>query len=274
VSESSAYTYEPGARRALGHLGRYPRHYGALALWLAAMLLVPAVASRSGSTSPIAATATTVAPPSGTVPSATSTPRPPAAPAPRTAVGAAASFAGAAASPSPSPSPKPAPAPSDDEDETDEPTPAGPGGLELPPPPPVPPAPIPEELRPVVAAVAPLTSQGCSAVGLAGVVTAVVGPAAGDAVPVASLLPYLQPAYSACATFPAPEGERTICAVDEQAREAGYPADASGLAKTPNVIGLGVDVFTGIDRAIEAMTGQSSGIADTLYETLGCHPDV
>jgi hypothetical protein len=190
-------------------------------------------------------------------------------------VGAAATFAGAAASPSsPSPAPKPAPAPSGDEDESDEPTPAGPGGLELPPPPPVPPAPIPEELRPVVAAVAPLTSQGCSAVGLAGVVTAVVGPAAGDAVPVASLLPYLQPAYSACATFPAPEGERTICAVDEQARAAGYPEDASGLVKTPNVVGLGVDVLMGIDRAIEAMTGQSPGLADAVYGALGCHPDV
>jgi hypothetical protein len=132
---------------------------------------------------------------------------------------------------------------------------------------------VPAELQPVLAAVAPLTSQGCSAVGLAAVVAAVVGPTAGDTVPFAQLLPYLAPAYSACATFPGPGGPRTLCALDEQMRGAGYPADVSGLAKTPNVIGVGVDVLFGLEDAVAAYTGQTLGIAQQIADQLGCHPD-
>jgi hypothetical protein len=163
----------------------------------------------------------------------------------------------------------PAPSPSD----PTSPAPATPGGVPIPPPPALPLPPPPAELAPLVAAVAPLASQGCSAIGLAGVVAAVAGPTAGDAVPIAAVLPYLAPAYQACAAFPVPQGDRTICSIDEQARAAGYPPDAGGLMKTPNLIGTGIDTIAGIETAIEAMTGQSLGIASVLYDSLGCHPD-
>jgi hypothetical protein len=277
------YVYEPTVRRAVRHVRSYPRHYAALALWAAAMVLVPTVAAGSdGAALPIASSggSTVAVGNAATATGATSDVPPPPPAVVRRAASAATALLGSSPSPSPSStagagaqaSPEPVPAP--DGSGGAEPTPAVPGGVPIPPPPSLPLPPPPAELAPLVAAVAPLASQGCSAIGLAGVVAAVAGPTAGDAVPIAALLPYLAPAYQACAAFPVPQGERTICEIDEQARAAGYPTDASGLMKTPNLIGTGIDTIAGIEVAIEAMTGQSLGIASVLYGAMGCHPDV
>ena len=56
-------------------------------------------------------------------------------------------------------------------------------------------------------------------------------------------------------------------------RDAGYPADVSGLAKTPNVIGMGIQVLYGIEAALEAYTGTNPGVVDGLATQLGCRPD-
>ena len=177
-------------------------------------------------------------------------------------VGAAAG--GDAASPPPSGGGQPAPAPAPDDAED-----AGPAGVPLPSPPAVPVPAVPDEMQPLLAAVGPLTNQGCSGLGLAAVVVAVVGTAAQD-VPVGQVLPYLAPVYSACATFPPPAGEPTVCELDRAAHDAGYPSDVSGLMKTPNAIGTGVDVLYGIEAAIEAYTGQSPGLVGGIAEQLGC----
>ena len=287
---ATGYVYEPPVRRVVGHLRSYPRHYGALALWLVAMVLAPSVASGSSPLAPPSAPAPAVAGGSDGGAGSTADGPGPAGrgegtvPASSTSVlaGAAAFVGEELARRGDDPAPRgPAPAPSgsqgDGEGPADDgdglvPAPGG-GGSVIPPPPALPLPPVPEELRPLLAAVTPLTSQGCSAIGLVAVVAAVAGPAAGDAVPVAELMPYLAPAYAACATFPPPAGDPTICAVDEEMRAAGYPADVSGLTKTPNVIGMGVDVLMGIEAAIEVVTGQSLGLAAALYDTLGCRPD-
>jgi hypothetical protein len=295
VNDEGTYSYEKTATRAVGHLRRYPRHYGALALWLVAMVLLPTI--RAGGSATAALPASSSGAPATGAAAVSGTGGATAAEIDRTLAGVASAVGLAAPRPmsgststagrpassaggSPS-TPTPA-GPADDGGgaegggtvpESPVPVPATPELVTIPPPPPVPVPAVPEELQPLLAAVAPLTTQGCSAIGLAAVVTAVVGPTAGDAVPFAQLLPYLTPAYSACATFPAPEGDRTICSVDEQLRDAGYPADVSGLAKTPNLIGLGVDVIAGFERAVASATGQELGLAAALAEALGCHPD-
>lgn len=292
MSDDDMYVHRPTGEAVRGHLSRYPRHYGALALFALAMVLVPTV--RGGSdTDPSPTGASTAAPSATDSAEATGAPTSTgvgdtdradpgdvgevAAPSPAATSGPSSTgvdrvdgTTGARPAPSGGTStPAPAPAPSDGvDDEGDS---SGAGGVGLPPPPAVPLPEVPEELEPVVAAVAPLTTHGCSSIGLVGVVVAVAAPAAGDDVPVAELMPYLAPAYSACATFPAPSGDPTVCAPDEAARDAGYPSDVSGLMKTPNVIGVGIDTLYGLEAAAEAYTGNTLGLVDQIAEQLGCH---
>ncbi|MCO8126540.1 hypothetical protein NHL50_04915 [Acidimicrobiia bacterium EGI L10123] len=281
MNDDEMYVHRPGIVVAREHVWRYPRHYAALGLFLVAMLLVPTVGPRdladlASSSSPAGATAPEdvlpLTPPS-TASAAPAAPPSTAARAVADAFGidtdtAAAVIDGAGGStPPPPPSsggeePAPAPAPDDAED-------AGPAGVPLPSPPAVPVPPVPDEVQPLLAAVGPLTDQGCSGLGLAAVVVAVVGTAAQD-VPVGQVLPYLAPVYSACATFPPPAGEATVCELDRAAHDAGYPTDVSGLMKTPNAIGTGVDVLYGIEAAIEAYTGQSPELVAGIADQLGC----
>lgn len=282
MNDDDMYVHRPSVEVAREHVSRYPRHYAALAMFLAAMLLVPTVGAQdladlASSSSPAGATpapALPLAPPATTAAAPTAPPST-AARAVADAFGidagtAAAVIDVAAGGSVPAPPPPgggsdddaPAPAPEGDDA-------AGPAGVPLPSPPAVPLPEAPEELRPVLAAVGPLTNQGCSGLGLAAVVVAVVGTTAKD-VPVGQVLPYLAPAYSACAAFPPPAGDPTICEIDRAAHDAGYPADVSGLMKTPNAIGTGVDVLFGIEAAIEAHTGQSPGLVAGIAEQLGC----
>ena len=279
MNDDEMYVHRPGIAVAREHVSRYPRHYAALGLFLVAMLLVPTVGPRdladlAASSSPAGVTAPEGALP--LTPPATSAPAP-AAP-PSTAARAVADAfgidtetaaavidapAGGTAAPPPSGGgDAPAPAPDDGQD-------AGPAGAPLPAPPPVPLPAAPEELQPLLAAVEPLTTHGCSGLGLAAVVVAVVGTTAQD-VPVGQVLPYLAPVYSACAAFPPPGGDPTICEIDRAAHDAGYPTDVSGLMKTPNAIGTGIDVLYGIEAAIEAYTGQSPDLVAGIADQLGC----
>lgn len=275
------YEHRPPVQVARTHLSRYPRHYGALGLFLAAMLVVPTVGAPR--LAELAATGTPAAAPgAATGPGAAPAAAPPP-PTPGSSPAAtvadlfdvdAGIVTGAVEGtgddvflpPAPGASvPEPADAAPDGGQD------AGPGGLALPPPPALPLPPLPDELRPLLGVVTPLTNQGCSALGLAAVVAAVAGTAAQD-VPVGQLLPYLAPVYSACATFPPASADPTVCALDDAAHEAGYPKDVSGLMKTPNAIGTGVDVLYGIETAIEAYTGQAPGLVAGLAAQLGCRP--
>lgn len=276
--DDDLYVHRPAVAVAKEHVSRYPRHYAALGLFAVAMLLVPTVgaadlADLASSSTPAGATA-----PESALPLAppASAPTAPVAP-PSTAAQAVAdafgvdtetaaavidTVPGGTVAPPSGGGDAPAPAPDDAPD-------AGPGGIAVPPPPALPLPAVPDELQPVLAAVGPLTTQGCSGLGLAAVVVAVVGTTAQD-VPVGQVLPYLAPAYSACAAFPPPGGDPTICDLDRAAHDAGYPSDVSGLMKTPNAIGTGVDVLYGIEAAIEAYTGQSPGLVASIADQLGC----
>lgn len=275
MNDDDMYVHRPAIVVTREHVLRYPRHYASLGLFLVAMLLVPTVGvagvgDLASATSPAPSSvpegALPLTPPSTSVAS----PAPPA-----TAIRAVADALGVDVDtvatavdgtvPGPSSAPPggaPAPAPDDGED-------AGPADLALPSPPAVPLPPPPAELEPLLAAVGPLTANGCSGLGLAAVVIAVAGTAAKD-VPVGQVLPYLAPVYSACAAFPPPPGEPTVCEIDRAAAEAGYPSDVSGLMKTPQAIGTGIDVLYGIEAAIEAYTGQAPGLVGGLADQLGC----
>lgn len=281
MNDDDMYVHRPAAAVAREHVLRYPRHYASLGLFLVAMLVVPTVAAPgladlASSSSPAGAS-----PSDDVLPLAPPDPAPvaPGAP-PSTAARAVAdafgidtgtaeavadAVAGGGMVPPPTgggDAPAPAPAPDDGED-------AGPAGVPLPSPPAVPLPPAPEELQPVLDAVAPLTAQGCSGLGLAAVVIAVAGTSAKD-LPVGQVLPYLAPVYTACAAFPSLATDSTSCDLDRAAEEAGYPADVSGLMRTPRVIGTGVDVLYGIEAAIEAYTGQAPGLVGNIADQLGC----
>ena len=276
MNDDDIYVHRPSAAIAREHVLRYPRHYASLGLFLVAMLLVPTVgpaglAELASSSAPPPESVLPLAPPTSTAPASAAPPSTAARTvaeafgiddATAAAVVSAIDQAPGAQPGGSAPAPGPAPAPDDGTD-------AGPAGLALPPPPAVPLPAVPEELQPLLGAVGPLTTQGCSGLGLAAVVVAVVGTTAKD-VPVGQVLPYLAPVYSACAAFPPPGGDPTVCEIDRAANDAGYPSDVSGLMKTPNAIGTGVDVLRGIEAAIEAYTGQSPGLVASLADQLGC----
>lgn len=286
MNEPSGYTYRTGGAQAVSHLKRYPRHYGTFAVFVLGLLLMPRIggpnptqlAGSSHATTPGAVALADAGAAAGSDPAAAVgdmlsgigiTPEALAAvPAGPLADALAPGDGQTGRSPTPT-TPALTPATTAPPGDSGEPL---PGGVALPPPPALPLPPIPAELQPLFEVVSPLTGLGCSAVGLAAVVAAVVAPTA-EGVPVAQIMPYLAPLYTVCATVGTINTAPTICALDEQARAAGYPADVSGLAPTPNVIGMGMDVIINLEKAIQIYTGQSLGIAAPLYEQLGCHPD-
>jgi hypothetical protein len=223
----------------LAHVRRYPWWYGALAVWLVAMLALPVVeldplaAFRDEQAAPNA-TATTSAPAPGFAPGGGELAGP--------SVGgeAGATDEGAAG------------------DAVT--TTTAPSALELVPPevldlvfdaiPPIEFPPLPEELATLAAAIAPIATTGCSGLGLASLVVAVVAQTV-EGVPLGRLLPYLAPVSTACASFPIPE-HHTECAADEP-----LVIDLGGLTETPPILGLGIDQLD----AIETLMADTFGIA-------------
>jgi hypothetical protein len=127
---------------------------------------------------------------------------------------------------------------------------------------------VPAELQPLFNAVSPMMTTGCSGIGLAAVVVAVVAPTV-QQVPLAELMPYLAPLYSVCSYFPIPE-TRTICPLDDQIA-AQLSDDLTSLIAAPTVIGLGIDEIAGFEAAAQQMTGAPPfGFADSLRQQLGC----
>ena len=94
--------------------------------------------------------------------------------------------------------------------------------------------PLPEGLAPIARALAPIAATGCSGLGLASVVVAVVAQSA-NGVPVQRILPYLSPLSTACASFPIP-AHHTVCAADPP-----FVVNLGGLTSTPPILGLGID---------------------------------
>jgi hypothetical protein len=123
---------------------------------------------------------------------------------------------------------------------------------------------VPENLQPVVRAVAPLATQGCTGLGLAGLVVAVVAPSA-EGVPLERILPYLAPATGACANFPIPE-THTVCEADKP-----LIFDLGGVTKTPPILGLGIDQLAAIEAIINTATGGGFlNLSETARDLLGC----
>ncbi|WP_436793715.1 hypothetical protein [Actinospongicola halichondriae] len=122
----------------------------------------------------------------------------------------------------------------------------------------------PEELLPVLRAVAPIANYGCSATGLAALVLAVVAPSV-DGVPLERVIPYLGPVTTACANFPIP-ATHTECELDKP-----FIIDLGGLAKTPPVIGVGIDVIEAMEAEMIAAFGADiPRFSASLRDTLDC----
>jgi len=109
--------------------------------------------------------------------------------------------------------------------------------------------PLPPELATLARAMAPIASYGCSGLGLASIVIAVVAQTI-EGVPLERVLPYLAPVSAACASFPIPE-QRTVCAAD-----APFIIDIGGLTNSPPIIGLGIDQLDALESTLAATFGQ------------------
>jgi hypothetical protein len=124
--------------------------------------------------------------------------------------------------------------------------------------------PLPAELATLARAMAPIAAYGCSGLGLASIVIAVVAQTI-EGVPLERVLPYLAPVSAACATFPIPEA-RTVCTVDEP-----FVVDIGGLTNSPPILGLGIDQLDVIESTIAATFGQEiPRLAPQLRAQLGC----
>ena len=238
------------------HLRRYLVWYGIAVVWAVLMAAVPVVKHHSASLAnrPRARTITTEVPapaPAPVVAGETVAPLPAPAPLPTTPV----TFAPVPAGPTATPRPAPAPAP--------------PPGLQLPALPPLPFPAVPDQVQPLLNAVSPLMKTGCSAIGLAAVVVAVVAPTV-QQVPLDQLLPYLVPAYTVCALFPIPKSH-TVCPIDAQIA-AQLPDSLTSLFPAPTVMGLGIDVIAGMEAAAQQAYGiPIPTLSDSLRAQLGCH---
>lgn len=104
------------------------------------------------------------------------------------------------------------------------------GSIPLPPPPQVPPNPVPDALKPVLNVASPASFAACQYLGLVPLAVALSG--ALGPVPLAQLLPYLQPLYTACLLFGVPATEST-CMFDATLA-------SSGQALPPVPIALGL----------------------------------
>jgi hypothetical protein len=123
---------------------------------------------------------------------------------------------------------------------------------------------LPPELAALANAIAPVATYGCSGLGLASVVVAVVAQSA-QGVPVERVLPYLAPVVTACAAFPIPP-VRTVCEADKP-----FIVDLGGLASGPPILGLGIDQIDAVETLLSATFGQSlPRVAPQLRAQLGC----
>jgi hypothetical protein len=124
--------------------------------------------------------------------------------------------------------------------------------------------PLPDELAPLARAIAPIAATGCSGLGLASVVVAVVAQSA-NGVPVQRLLPYLTPVSTACAAFPV-AAHHTVCAADPP-----FVIDLGGLASTPPILGLGIDEVEATQTLLAQTFGQPMpDLAASLRTQLDC----
>lgn len=124
--------------------------------------------------------------------------------------------------------------------------------------------PLPDELAPLAAVIAPIAATGCSGLGLASVVVAVVAQSA-NGVPVQRILPYLSPVSTACASFPIPL-HHTVCAAD-----APLVFSLGGLANTPPILGLGIDEIEATSTLLANTFGQPlPDLAASLRTQLDC----
>lgn len=240
------------------HVRRYPRWYAALAVWLVFLLLAPVVGvdvlpafgAPAAQQQPVATTPSTVGP---------------TAPLPDLAAGPVDA--------APAPLPDATPVPVDEGEPTPSPDPEFVPPEELPPGlfdplfdaiPGLPAIDTPPELMPLFRAVAPIAGYGCTATGLASLVLAVVAPSVED-VPLERILPYLAPVTSACANFPIPE-THTVCALDQP-----FVVDLGGLATSPPVIGVGIDVIEAFEtELINAFGIEVPRLSASLREQLDC----
>ncbi len=124
---------------------------------------------------------------------------------------------------------------------------------------------LPPEIQRIIRAAGPIATQGCTGLGLAALVVAVVAPSA-EGVPIERILPYLAPVTSVCAYFPIPK-LHTVCAADEP-----LIIDLGGLTKTPPILGLGIDQLTAIEDIVAEMYGDGfPRVSDLAREQLDCH---
>jgi hypothetical protein len=237
----------------VAHVRRYPRWYAVALAWLVAMLALPVV-----SADPL--DLFTADPPTSTT-AAPAGPTGPGGPASGVHGGAPGTGDGTAA---PAPSTDAPPEPADEE----------PTALELVPPelldlildslPPLVTPAVPPELAPLANAIAPVASFGCSGLGLASVVVAVVAQSA-QGVPVERVLPYLAPVVTACAAFPI-AATHTVCAADVP-----LIVDVGGLTKTPPILGLGIDQLEAFEHVVSSTFGTPvPSVAAGLRAQLDC----
>ncbi len=243
--------------RVLHHVRRYPKWYGVAALWVLGMLVLPVVELDPLQifSSPSPATEVAAPPASGApgTPAGSATPG-----GSGVAPGSAAPASPATGPPAHGTPPRPVAVPPES----------------IPPelidelfnlfPPPAALPEIPAELQAIVRAAAPLATHGCTGLGLASLVVAVVAPSA-EGIPLERILPYLAPVTSACANFPIPE-THTVCAAD-----APFVLDLGGLATSPPILGLGIDQLTAVEDIIALSFGDSiPRISDAAREALDC----
>lgn len=235
--------------RAVHHVGRYPKLYAAAAIWAVAMVALPVITSRAG---------TIFRPdvqPSG------QSDLPLAAPTLPSGFNAVAPLIPLVLGVPPTTAP-PLEPPESKPPELVEPT-FFDNLFNLIPPPPALPN-LPPSVLAVIRTATPIASKGCTGLGLASLVVAVVAPSL-EGVPIERILPYLAPVTSACAYFPIPP-THTVCAADEP-----FVVDVGGLTTTPPVLGLGIDQLTAIeDLVIEQFGLAFPRISETPRQQLDC----
>ncbi len=84
-------------------------------------------------------------------------------------------------------------------------------------------------------------------------------------VPLERLLPCLSPVFTACANFPIPT-THTECEIDKP-----FIIDFGGLAESPPIIGVGIDVIDAFENELATTYGVAiPRIAPALREALDC----
>jgi hypothetical protein len=232
---------------ALGrHLRRYPGWYPLVAVWAAALALLPVLDTHPAHPTRAAATtapraAVTAARAVNGVTAARTTDLAASVAAAATAVEPASNAAGPAGNGNSSPTP-----------------PAADNGLHLPQLPPLPLPTPPAALEPALQVASPFGTTACGVLGITRLGADTLAPAV-PFVPVEEALAYLIPVFTACAVLPPPV-TATRCAIDDQV-VANEPSQLDGIYPVPPLVGLSVD-------ALEA-TGVS-GLAAPVAAALDC----